>query len=84
MDVDLALIERTIALGGQPAYRRSQVWAAAASGAPDYEAITTLPRALRAELALAVPFSTLALEREARARDGTVNALLRTGDGHPV
>ena len=53
-------------------------------GAPDYESITTLPTALRAELALAVPFSTLSLEREAQARDGTVKALLRTVDGHPV
>jgi 23S rRNA (adenine2503-C2)-methyltransferase len=31
-----------------------------------------------------VPLSTLALEREAVARDGTVKALLRTGDGNAV
>jgi 23S rRNA (adenine2503-C2)-methyltransferase len=31
-----------------------------------------------------VPFSTLALEREAHSRDGTVKALFRTGDGRPV
>ncbi len=35
-------------------------------------------------LARELPFSTLALEREARARDGTVKALLRPRDGTPV
>jgi len=82
--VDLVLLERELAERGEPAYRRRQVWAAAAAGAPGYGAITTLPRALRADLADAVPFSTLELEREQRARDGTVKALLRTADGHPV
>ncbi|HXV57623.1 MAG TPA: 23S rRNA (adenine(2503)-C(2))-methyltransferase RlmN, partial [Gaiellaceae bacterium] len=42
------------------------------------------PGPLRSELAHAVPFSTLALDREARSRDGTVKALFRTADGHPV
>jgi 23S rRNA (adenine2503-C2)-methyltransferase len=46
--------------------------------------MTNLPAALRAELADRVPFSSLALEREARARDGTVKALFRTHDGRPV
>ena len=31
-----------------------------------------------------MPFSTLTLERESRARDGTVKALFATHDGHPV
>jgi 23S rRNA (adenine2503-C2)-methyltransferase len=82
--VDLDLLDEELAARGEPAYRRRQVWQAAASGATGYEAITTLPRPLRGALAEAVPFSTLALEREARARDGTVKALLRTHDGHPV
>jgi len=46
--------------------------------------MTDLPRDLRAALTAEVPFSTLTLERELRARDGTVKALLRTHDGHPV
>jgi 23S rRNA (adenine2503-C2)-methyltransferase len=46
--------------------------------------MTDLPAALRATLADEVPFSTLALEREAHARDGTVKALFRTHDGRPV
>mgnify|MGYP003347979388 CR=1 FL=1 len=39
---------------------------------------------LRAELAERVPFSTLELVTEAHAKDGTVKALFRTHDGHPV
>ena len=31
-----------------------------------------------------MPFSTLTLEHEAHARDGTIKALFRTHDGHPV
>ena len=46
--------------------------------------MTDLPLALRAELEEGVPFSTLTVEREARARDGTVKALFRTADGRPV
>src|SRR5215211_2734741 len=46
--------------------------------------MTDLPLSLRRELATAVPFSTLTVEREARSRDGTVKALFRTHDGHPV
>ena len=42
------------------------------------------PRALREALADEVPFSSLALEDEAHSADGTVKALFRTADGHPV
>ena len=46
--------------------------------------MTNLPLALRAELAARVPFSSLTVERTARARDGTVKVLFRTHDGLPV
>src|SRR5438445_8737063 len=46
--------------------------------------MTNLPAALRVRLTEHVPFSTLAVEHEARAKDGTVKALFRTSDGHPV
>jgi 23S rRNA (adenine2503-C2)-methyltransferase len=82
--VDLALLEETLAARGEPGYRARQVWEWAARGAPGYEAMTTLPARLRRALADAAPFSTLALEREARSRDGTVKALFRTREGHPV
>ena len=46
--------------------------------------MTNLPAPLRDELELEVPFSTLEVEREAKARDGTVMALFRTREGHAV
>ncbi len=46
--------------------------------------MTNLPLSLRTELADAIPFSTLEVEREAHAQDGTVKALFRTADGRPV
>jgi 23S rRNA (adenine2503-C2)-methyltransferase len=82
--VDLALIGRTLAERGEPAFRARQVWEWAARGAASYDEMTTLPKALRATLVEAVPFSTLELVTEREARDGTVKALFRTADGHPV
>ena len=82
--MDLALLERTLADHGQPAYRAGQAWEWAAGGAAGYDAMTNLPRALRDELKAAVPFSTLTVETEREARDGTVKTLFRTHDGHPV
>ncbi len=49
-----------------------------------YAEMTSLPAALRAELDAEAPFSTLPLEQQAEARDGTVKALFSTADGHPV
>ncbi len=80
--MDLAALEQE--LKDEPTYRTRQVWEWAARGAAGYEEMTNLPAALRARLAERVPFSTLEVEREARAKDGTVKALFRTRDGHPV
>jgi 23S rRNA (adenine2503-C2)-methyltransferase len=80
--MDTTLLER--ALADEPAYRRRQVWEWTARGATGYEEMTNVPAALRARLEEDVPFSTLTVEHEAHARDGTVKALFRTGDGHPV
>jgi 23S rRNA (adenine2503-C2)-methyltransferase len=82
--VDLALLERTLAEHGEPAYRTQQIWRWVSAGAATYSAMTDLPAGLRATLATTVPLSTLALERELKARDGTVKALLRTHDDRPV
>jgi 23S rRNA (adenine2503-C2)-methyltransferase len=82
--VDRALLERRLAERGEPAYRAAQVWRWAAEGASGYTAMTNVPAGLRAELEHEVPFSTLEVEREATARDGTVKALFRTGEGHAV
>jgi 23S rRNA (adenine2503-C2)-methyltransferase len=82
--MDLALLESTLAERGEPAYRSRQVWEWATRGVASYDAMTTLPKALRAVLADAVPFSTLELVTERESRDGTIKALFRTADGHPV
>jgi 23S rRNA (adenine2503-C2)-methyltransferase len=82
--MDLALLERTLAERGEPAYRARQVWEWTARGAQSYDDMTTLPKALRSSLAEAVPFSTLELVTERESRDGTVKALFRTHDSHPV
>ncbi len=82
--MDLVLLETTLADRGEPAYRARQVWEWAARGAAGYEAMTNLPRALRDALEVAVPFSTLTVETQREARDGTVKTLFRTADGHPV
>jgi len=82
--MDLTLLQETLARHGEPRFRARQVWAWAARGARDYSEMTDLPAALREALARAVPFSTLSLRSEARARDGTVKALFATGDGRPL
>ena len=83
-DVDLALLDDVLAARGEPAFRARQVWEWAARGVAGYDEMTNLPAALREALAEEVPFSTLTLEDEAHAADGTVKALFRTADGHPV
>jgi 23S rRNA (adenine2503-C2)-methyltransferase len=82
--VDRALLQRRLSERGQPAYRAGQVWDWAARGVGGYSEMTNLPGELRSELEQEVPFSTLELEREAKASDGTVKALFRTREGHPV
>jgi 23S rRNA (adenine2503-C2)-methyltransferase len=82
--VDRALLQRRLSERGQPAYRAGQVWDWAARGVGGYAEMTNLPGELRSELEHEVPFSTLELEREAKASDGTVKALFRTREGHPV
>ncbi|MDX6510602.1 MAG: rRNA (adenine2503-C2)-methyltransferase [Gaiellaceae bacterium] len=82
--MDLELLQATLAKRGEPAFRARQVWEWTGRGAAGYEEMTTLPAALRGELTNAVPFSTLELAHQAESRDGTVKALFRTHEGHPV
>lgn len=69
---------------GQPAFRAKQVWEWTARGAASYEEMTNLPEALRTQLAERVPLSSLTVQREALASDGTDKALFHTGDGRPL
>ena len=82
--MDLVLLENLLGEHGEPPYRARQVWEWTARGAPSYEAMTSLPKSLRATLDERVPFSTLELVTEQESRDGTVKALFKTADGHPV
>jgi 23S rRNA (adenine2503-C2)-methyltransferase len=82
--VDLNLLDSKLAELGEPRYRAGQVWKWSARGAAGYDAMSDLPRTLRDTLAAAIPFSSLVLEREAHAADGTVKALFHTHDAKPV
>jgi 23S rRNA (adenine2503-C2)-methyltransferase len=82
--MDLALLEKTIAEHDEPRFRARQVWAWAARGALGYEEMTDLPAGLRDALARELPFSSLSLQHEARASDGTVKALFATADGRAL
>jgi 23S rRNA (adenine2503-C2)-methyltransferase len=82
--MDLQLLDDVLAAHGEPAYRAGQVSEWTARGAADYDTMTNLPAPLRAVLAAEVPFSTLEVETQREARDGTVKTLFRTADGHPV
>ena len=82
--MDRDLLRETLERLGEPGYRERQIWAWLARGASAYAEMTDLPGALRDDLEAHVPLSTLTLEREARASDGTVKALLRTARGQAV
>jgi 23S rRNA (adenine2503-C2)-methyltransferase len=80
----MAALQQTLELHGEPGFRARQVWSWTARGAASYDEMTDLPARLRAELTEQIPFSTLQVEHEAHSADGTVKALFRTADGHPV
>ena len=82
--MDLKLLADTLASAGEPAFRLQQIWEWTARGAASYEEMTNIPAALRERLADEVPLSSLSLEREALARDGTEKALFMTADGRPI
>jgi 23S rRNA (adenine2503-C2)-methyltransferase len=82
--MDRALLQQRLTESGEAAYRAGQVWEWTARGVAGYGEMTNIPGSLRAQLEREVPFSTLELVQEAKASDGTVKALFRTGEGHPV
>jgi 23S rRNA (adenine2503-C2)-methyltransferase len=82
--MDLKLLDQTLAERGEPAFRARQVWAWAAKGASGYGEMTNLPAHLRETLELELPFSSLTVQEERHASDGTVKALFATADGRAV
>ena len=82
--MDLSLLETVLAGAGEPRFRARQVWEWTARGASSYQQMTNVPAAVRERLGEAVPFSTLEVDAEALASDGTKKALFQTADGRPV
>ncbi|HWI22015.1 MAG TPA: 23S rRNA (adenine(2503)-C(2))-methyltransferase RlmN [Baekduia sp.] len=82
--MDLALLDSTLAAAGEPKFRAKQVWEWAARGVSGYDEMTNVSASLRAQLEATVPFSTLTIDREMHAKDGTVKALFKTHDDRPV
>ena len=82
--MDIAALQETLDLHGEPSFRARQVWSWTARGAGSYDEMTDVPARLRAELTERIPFSTLDVDHQARSDDGTVKALFRTVDGSPV
>ena len=61
-----------------------QVWDWAARGAPGYDAMTNVPPRCGRRSRRTCRSRRSTVETEARSQDGTVKALFRTDDGHPV
>jgi 23S rRNA (adenine2503-C2)-methyltransferase len=78
--LNLDLVSQTLDELGEPAYRLNQVWKWTAQGASSYAQMSNLPQRVREALTERVPFSTLTVEHEAHAGDGTIKALMRTED----
>ncbi len=78
--MNLDLLSQTLDELGEPAYRLNQVWKWTAQGAASYAQMSNLPARVRDALTERVPFSTLTVEHEAHAGDGTIKALMRTED----
>ncbi len=82
--MDLERLEELLHDAGEPSFRASQVWEWTARGARSYGEMTNIPAGLRERLSDELPLSTLAVEAEAKAADGTEKALFATADGKPV
>jgi 23S rRNA (adenine2503-C2)-methyltransferase len=82
--MDLERLGSLLADWGEPSFRAGQVWEWLARGCASYDEMTNVPAPLRERLAAELPLTTLTLERNALARDGTEKALFATADGRPV
>jgi 23S rRNA (adenine2503-C2)-methyltransferase len=81
MPVIETAIAETLRSWGEPAYRTRQALEAKRAGAAGWDQVATLPKALRARLADAVPLWAVEPEERVVSRDGTVKWRLRAGDG---
>jgi 23S rRNA (adenine2503-C2)-methyltransferase len=80
-----AEVESVLVELGHPGYRGRQIFQwVQARRATSLEAMTSLPRSLRSELASRVVVSRPAVAREQRATDGTRKFLFTLGDGEAI
>ncbi len=86
LDATYDELARRLAARGCPRYRADQVWKAVfVELAASYEAMTTLPRDLRAQLAEDLPFTPVRVAGEVATPDGaTRKTLLALSDGETV
>jgi 23S rRNA (adenine2503-C2)-methyltransferase len=81
----LARLAAFFAANGEPAYRAKQVlshlWTKPAAG---FDAITTLPKALRDKLAAAFTLPRLTIAAREKSSDGTEKFLFRLPDGEAI
>jgi 23S rRNA (adenine2503-C2)-methyltransferase len=82
--VDRGELERLLDEWGEPGYRARQARQAQLGGADGWGAVTAFPRALRARLGGALPFSTVVPSGRASSSDGTVKWRLVARDGAVV
>ena len=84
--LDLPLEEVSARLADLPGYRAMQIWQAVFHDlANSYDAITTLPRALRARLAAELPFPVMESIDETLSLDtSTQKTLFRLADGETI
>ena len=84
--IALSTLQQTLADLGQPPYRARQVYQALTRGlVTDFAQITTLPQALREELAQRLrPISLTPVETRVAARGDARKVLFLTHDGYPV
>lgn len=83
--LSLPQIEALFAEWGEPRFRAKQLyewlWA---KGATNWDALTNLPKALRAKLAEQYTFHTLMVDKVQRSNDGTIKSRFVTHDGHRI
>jgi 23S rRNA (adenine2503-C2)-methyltransferase len=86
LDLPCEALGDRLSAHGYPGYRADQIWHAVFQDlVGSFEEITTLPGALRAELALSIPFPRLDPVEEAVSRDRrTRKTLLRLADGATI
>jgi 23S rRNA (adenine2503-C2)-methyltransferase len=84
-DLDRTELEQAIMALGLPAYHGRQIFRwIHRRGVQDFDAMTDLPRPVRARLAETCTIATPAIDRQQTSTDGTTKFLLRLDDGRHI